>query len=73
LALRDGLVAFQFKTEVQINCLTHIFCLWASSHKLYKAHVFVRFIVLKCVFEFEMSEKMVDPLNGNCKINQIVF
>jgi len=31
LALRDGLVAFQFKTKMQTNRLTHVFCLWALS------------------------------------------
>jgi hypothetical protein len=37
----NGLIAFQFKTKVQVKGLAHMFCLKNSSHKLYKEHVFI--------------------------------
>jgi len=73
LFLKNGLIAIQFKTKVQIKRFTHMFYFWASFHKLYKEHVFIWFITLKCIFEFENNEKIVDPLNGNCQINEIGF
>ncbi len=40
MAFGKVLVASQFKIEVQVKGLTHMFYLWISSHKLYKEYVF---------------------------------
>ncbi len=73
MAFGKGLVAFKFRTKVQVKGLIGMFCLWASSHKLYKEHVFTWFITLKCICQFGMSEKMLNLLNENCKVNEFVF
>ncbi len=53
-----GLVASQFKTKVRTKGLTHMFCLWISSHKLCKEHMFPWLITMKCICQFGMNEEM---------------
>ncbi len=73
LAFGNDLVTFQFKTKVQVKGLTHIFCFLISFHKLYKEHVFAWTVMLKCICQLGMSKEMIDPLNGNCKVNETFF
>jgi len=54
------LATFQFKIEVQVKGLTHMFYFWISSHKLYKKHVFLWLLTHKCIRQFGMSEEMLD-------------
>jgi hypothetical protein len=55
---------------MQVKGLTNMFCFWISSHELYKEHVLLWFIILKCIWQFEMNQKCL-TLNGNCKVNDI--
>jgi hypothetical protein len=40
-------VATQYAINVQLKYLIHMFCLWISSHKLYKEGVFYSVFTLK--------------------------
>jgi hypothetical protein len=56
---------------VQVKGLTHMFCLWISSHKLYKQYV-LPCLVLKCIRLFGIVKNCL-TLNGNYKGNEISF
>jgi hypothetical protein len=60
LAFGKVLIASQFEIKIQVKGLTHMFCLWISSHKLYKRHVFHWLFIKICICQFDLNEEMFD-------------
>jgi len=56
-----SLIAAQYAINVQLKDLTHMFCLWISSHKLYIKNVFYYVFTLKYMCQFGMSSKKFTP------------
>jgi hypothetical protein len=44
-------------------------CFLASSHKLYKEHVFTYYIEM-CMPILGWMKKMLDPIDGNCEVRE---
>jgi hypothetical protein len=72
LAFGKGLIASQFKTKVQLKGLTHMFYFSILFHKLYKQHAFALLITYNAYANLGQVKKYL-TLNGNCKVNEILF